>query len=633
MLVAKRWLRRFRTMAGSLSRRSRLSIAVLAGLIVVGGLWMLCSDSRPQPVSVLNEPLGEDQLTAALAALEQKGISVQVAGGRLMTPPDQAAKARSILADEGLLGRNLSSVLEDLSRQNDVWATSDQNDKRWHAAKMTVLSRLIEMFPPVRSAVVIYEPLKEKRLGSAGVEPTASVKVALRPGSAMDRKLVVAISDLVAGSVSGMNRRNVRIVDNSGQSYQAADEAGNGIEDHVERLRAAEVYHRERIQAALHYIHNVIVAVRVEGEGENARCAAASICVPRSYLQSISRGIPAIATAPAEQAEQLQKIQQSVMRLIGSSDSQSVSVDWYYDSPAEAMAGIDGAGDTVPADDGWLGRYWHISLGTTIGLMAICSGGLLLRRRRLRSSDLESDGDSDASARPARPAGTAFGFLQDVSQQDLLDSLRDEHPQTIALVLAHLQPARSAGVLDGLDASKQVEVARRIAAMESIDPEVVAEVEASVAERLGALGQRERTPGLSKVAQILHHAGPSTEQHVLAGLGQQEPALVESIRQRMFRFEDIMHIPAQRLRPILERFDAEELAIALRTANQQMHKRVLGCLSSAAAAALKEEIDRMGPVRLSDVETAQQHVAEAVRRLWDGQYVSQRSSVDSEFVA
>jgi len=93
-----------------------------------------------------------------------------------MVAPAQVSLARSILAGEGLPGGNLSALLEDPSRQSDPWSTSDQNDKRWQTAKMTVLSRLVEMFPQVRSAVVIYEPLSQRRLGSANVEPTASVK-------------------------------------------------------------------------------------------------------------------------------------------------------------------------------------------------------------------------------------------------------------------------------------------------------------------------------------------------------------------------------------------------------------------------------------------------------------------------
>jgi flagellar motor switch protein FliG len=499
--------------------------------------------------------------------------------------------------------------------------------------------------------VVIYEPASQRRLGSANIEPTASVKVVLKPNATMDRKLVVAIADLITGSVSGMNRSSVRIIDNSGQSYHVGAEGSDAPEDRLEQLRLAEAYHREKIQSALRYIQNVVVGVCVEGDGASGvggvggvggKCLGASVSVPRSYLAGIAKaGLPA-TTGPTQQAsgspadQQLARIQQVVMGVIGTGDPASVKVDWYIDSPSDTPAAASAAANELPQSSaGWLGRYWHIFAATIVVFAIACIGGVFWSRHRRvsrdaadESADIASLADGTALARPA------FAFLQGVSLQDLLASLRQEHPQTIALVLAHLPPEKSAAVLDGMEATRQIEVMRRIAAMETIDPEVVAEVEASVAEKLGAIAPDSgQTPGLDKVTQILHHAVARTEQSVMQGLRDQEPDLAESISQKMFRFEDIMHIPTVRLRPVLERCDAEELAIALRTANQQMHKRVLGCLSSAAAGSLREEIERLGPVKLSDVETAQQHIAEAVRRLSDGQYVSQQSTVDSELLA
>ena len=169
--------------------------------------------------------------------------------------------------------------------------------------------------------------------------------------------------------------------------------------------------------------------------------------------------------------------------------------------------------------------------------------------------------------------------------------------------------------------------------MERIDPQVIAEVESSVLERMDNLpAQPSRPAGLATVARILHHTDQATERAVLEGLYNHEPTLAQSIRQRMFAFEDIATIAPIRLRSALDNFDSEELAVALRTAGDDLRDKVLASLSAASAQRVREEIERVGPVRLSDVEAAQQHVAEAVRRMATGQYLSESSNA-SELLA
>ncbi len=164
MGMFKRWLRRTRTFAGAMSLRSKLAIAIGAAAIIFGAAWMLCRTSAGDRMAVLPEVEPAD-VPAAIDVLKSNSIPANVDGGKLLVHSADLEKARTVLTYEGLTGQNLVSVFEQLSRESDIWSTVDQNDKRWQAAKMATLSRLIGMFPPVRSATVIYEPGQPKHRG------------------------------------------------------------------------------------------------------------------------------------------------------------------------------------------------------------------------------------------------------------------------------------------------------------------------------------------------------------------------------------------------------------------------------------------------------------------------------------
>ncbi len=644
MMGWKRWLRRGKTIAGGLSLRLRIAAALLAVLAVGTAVYLIVRPAPVEMVSVLAEPLDDGELSAAIGLLDSKGICAKADSGKLLCPRDQVDRARGLLAYEGLLPHKLVTTFEDLARQNDVWSTSEQNAKRWQAAKMATLSKEIAMFPPVRQAVVIYEPGAPRRLGGGGVEPTASVKVILKSGAAMDRKLAGAIADLVSGSIAGMSRRNVRIVDNSGESHHVGDEDGSTGDGRLEQLRAAEAFYHEKIQTALHYIENTAIGVRVEADGGAGKCLSASVSIPRSYFVSAYKaGHPA---APAEISDaqladliqtQNARIGQTVAQVVGLSES-AVKVDWFYDLPEETVAAAVAERATATADVAPVA--WILAHGRSAGGWACISGGVLaalwwIVRRVLRrdhrdgAAEWSDDRGDSADSEHATESQQPFVFLHDIGEEDLLAFIHDEHPQTLAMILAHLPPIKSAAILTGLPQARQVEVTRRIAGLERIDAEVVAQVEASVKERLEQRSARPRSPGLAAVAKILRHAPAATERAVMSGLSDEEPALADSLRRRMLVFEDIVKVEPQHLREALDDFDCEEMAVALRTAGEGLKKRVLGSLSPASSQRVAEEMEQMGPVRLGDVEAAQQRVAQAVRL--GGQYVGRRSG--SELIA
>ncbi len=212
-----------------------------------------------------------------------------------------------------------------------------------------------------------------------------------------------------------------------------------------------------------------------------------------------------------------------------------------------------------------------------------------------------------------------FSFLQKAESENLLTFMQDEHPQTIALILAHLPASKSSEILAGLPTAKQIEVVTRVANMEQTNPEVIREVEMGLEHRLSGIvsQQFQRVGGVEAVAEMLNLADRSTEKGILEALEAEDPDLVEQIRRLMFVFEDILLVNDKGIQSVLKEVDNEELALALRTASDEMKEKIFSNMSERASQLIKEDMEYMGPVRLSDVEGAQQRIVDIVRRLED----------------
>lgn len=212
-----------------------------------------------------------------------------------------------------------------------------------------------------------------------------------------------------------------------------------------------------------------------------------------------------------------------------------------------------------------------------------------------------------------------FSFLQHVDPENLLTFVIDEHPQTIALVLSHLQPAFAAQIVAGLPSERQLAVVRRIATMGQTNPEIIQEVERGLESRMSSVmsQQFEKAGGVDKVAEILNVADRSTERALLESLAQEDPELVEEIRRRMFVFEDINKFSPKDVQTILKNVETAQWAMALKGASEELKQKVLGNMSQRAADMLREEMEYLGPVKLSAVEQVQQQIVDVVRKLED----------------
>ena len=230
---------------------------------------------------------------------------------------------------------------------------------------------------------------------------------------------------------------------------------------------------------------------------------------------------------------------------------------------------------------------------------------------------------------------SGFYMLRNVDPNQIIPFISKEHPQTIALILSQLDPGQSAGVVNGLPEELQADVSFRIAQMENISPQVLRELEDTLATELQAIlaGQVTEIGGPKAVAEILNRTGRSTEKAVLERLDAQDPELAEEVRNQMFVFDDIAKLTDREIQMVLREVDSKDLAVALKGGSEEMQDRILGNMSERVGTMLREEMAFSGPVRMSDVEDVQLRVVQTVRQLEEaGQVTIIRGETSDVFV-
>jgi flagellar motor switch protein FliG len=261
------------------------------------------------------------------------------------------------------------------------------------------------------------------------------------------------------------------------------------------------------------------------------------------------------------------------------------------------------------------GEFYSLALANTY----VNEGGLEYAKSLLRKSLPADVAERTIKQVTQQVATTPFSFLQKAESENLLTFIQDEHPQTIALILAHLPPQKASEIMVGLPSQKQIEVVKRIANMEQTNPEVIKEVERGLEHRLSDIVSQtfEKAGGVESVAEILNLADRSTEKGIMEGLEAEDPDLVDQIRRLMFVFEDIMLVNDKGIQSVLKEIDNEVLSLALKTASEDLKQKIFKNMSERAAQLIQEDMQYMGPVRVSDVESAQQKIVDVVRRLED----------------
>lgn len=248
-------------------------------------------------------------------------------------------------------------------------------------------------------------------------------------------------------------------------------------------------------------------------------------------------------------------------------------------------------------------------------------GGLDLARQLLAESVGQERADEIMERLGATLAEMPFESMRRADARQLLTFLADEHPQTIALVLAHLSPQQSAIVLSGFDQRLQANIAHRIALMERASPDVIRLVERELDRRMSTvLGPQELSAvgGVEPLVAIINRADRSTERMILEGLETVSPELAEQVRAKMFIFEDIVTLDDKAIQLVLRNVQSGDLALALKGVSTAVREKIMRNLSTRAAENLAEEIELLGPKRLSEVEEAQAKVVAEIRTLEAG---------------
>jgi flagellar motor switch protein FliG len=265
----------------------------------------------------------------------------------------------------------------------------------------------------------------------------------------------------------------------------------------------------------------------------------------------------------------------------------------------------------------------------------ITSGGIDYARELLEKSlgsqkavDIINRLTSSLQVRP-------FDFIRRTDPAHLLNFIQQEHPQTISLILAYLEPQKASAILGSLSHELQSDVARRIATMDRTSPETLREVERVLEKKLSTLSSEDFTAagGVENIVEIINLVDRTTEKAIIESLEEEDPELAEEIKKRMFVFEDIVLLDDRAIQKVLREVDTAELAKALRGVEAEVQDKIFRNMSKRASALLKEEMEYMGPIRLKDVEETQQKIVAIIRKLEDqGEIVVARSGEDEMVV-
>lgn len=229
---------------------------------------------------------------------------------------------------------------------------------------------------------------------------------------------------------------------------------------------------------------------------------------------------------------------------------------------------------------------------------------------------------------------TTFDALQKADPGQLAKFLHSEHPQTIALVLSHLNPSQSAALLTSLPPHLRGDVAMRVASLDQISPEVISKIAAVIGQKMNAIGEfsRESYGGVRAVAEMFNRLDSETSKEILASIEAQDAVLVETIRHLMFVFEDILLIDPNGLKEVVNRVDRKVITLALKGTSDQIKNHFFQCMSTRGAETMREEIDSLGPVRIREVEAAQQQIIGTIRTLEAEGVLSVRGAVGEQYV-
>jgi flagellar motor switch protein FliG len=228
----------------------------------------------------------------------------------------------------------------------------------------------------------------------------------------------------------------------------------------------------------------------------------------------------------------------------------------------------------------------------------------------------------------------SFDTLQKADPQQLAKFIHNEHPQTIALILSHLNASQAAGLLISLPAELRPDVALRMANLDQISPEIISKIASIIGQKLKALGEmsRESYGGVRAVSEMFNRLDSGSSKEILESIEQNDPKLVETIRHLMFVFEDLLLLTQDSVKEMLSKVDRKILTVALKGTSEQLKNHILQTMSQRGAEMLKEDLDALGPVKIKEVEAAQQQIIAVIRQLEAEGTISMKGTVGEQYV-
>src|SRR3954469_16275295 len=282
--------------------------------------------------------------------------------------------------------------------------------------------------------------------------------------------------------------------------------------------------------------------------------------------------------------------------------------------------------------EGILNEFHHLSTAGDY----VARGGIEFARKLLQRA-FNPDIAKRMLDRLTRALGadaSSFDAIEKADPQQLAKFIHNEHPQTIALVLSHLNSTQAAALLTSLPAGLRADVSQRMASLDQISPEIILKIAGVIGQKLKALGEfsRESYGGVRAVAEMLNRLDSVSSREILDHIEQQDTNLAETIRHLMFVFEDLLLIDPLGLKEVLGKVDRKLLTIALKGTSEQLRNQILGCMSQRAGEMLREDMDALGPIKIKDVESAQQQIIAIVRQLESEGVLSLKGAVGEQYV-
>jgi flagellar motor switch protein FliG len=324
------------------------------------------------------------------------------------------------------------------------------------------------------------------------------------------------------------------------------------------------------------------------------------------------------ASNHSSQASDLDGIQKAAILLItlGPEKASDVFKHLKEDEIEQLTLEIANTRSVSPAQkEAVLNEFYEVCLAQQY----IAEGGIGYAKDLLQKALGESKAQEVLGKLTASLQVRPFEFIRKTEASQLLNFIQDEHPQTIALILSYLSPQQAAGIIGSLTPDKQTDVAKRIALMDRTSPDVIKEVENILEQKLASLVSQDYTivGGVDSVVEVLNTVDRGTEKHIMENLEIEEPELADEIRKKMFVFEDILMLDDRSIQRVLREVENSELAIALKNANEEVQNVIFNNMSTRLVDMIKEDMEYMGPVRVKDVEEAQQKIVNIIRKLED----------------